>query len=632
MIKCLICNEELFDNKSFAKHLRLNHNISSEEYYIKYISENKDDGICKNERCNNKTKFINIELGFRPFCSLKCSSTSSRFKNKYKETCIKKYGTSNPMKLKSISSKCKTNLDKNEISKKREKTCIEKYGVSNPSKIKETREKAKKTCLLNYGNESYSRTEEYKNRIKKISNDKYGEQHFLSSIEVIKKREESNLLKYNTKYVAQNENVKNKIRKTCKDKYGVDYASQSSNVIKKIKESKLNRTEEEIKLENEKRKITNLERSGFEFPSQNPVNKEKSRNSFLKTFKDRVIKNLQELNLSLVNKDTLEYTKDEILVKCLQCNKEYKTRWYNIEMGYGKCPKCFPRNLQSKWHSDINEFVKELGIETEINDRQVIKPLEIDILIESKKIGIELGGLYWHNENKKDKEYHLLKYERCFEAGYRLITIFEDEWLYKKEIVKNTLKSIFNVNENKEKIHARCCEIKEIDPKLKNNFLDKYHLLGKDYSIIKLGAFYNNELVSVMTFSHGSISRRKSDIKTWELSRFCVSSNYHIPGIASKILSYFKRNYTWKEIYSYTDKRWFDGNMYNKIGFTLDSYIPPDYWYVKSPYFNERIHRFRLRKKFDEPKDIPEWVLRSKEGYVRIWDCGKIRFIMKNEG
>jgi len=54
----------------------------------------------------------------------------------------------------------------------------------------------------------------------------------------------------------------------------------------------------------------------------------------------------------------------------------------------------------------------------------------------------------------------------------------------------------------------------------------------------------------------------------------------------------------------------------------------PNYWYVKGL---NRIHRFNLRKRSDEPKDISEWILRSKEGYFRIWDCGHYKFIMKNE-
>jgi len=132
-----------------------------------------------------------------------------------------------------------------------------------------------------------------------------------------------------------------------------------------------------------------------------------------------------------------------------------------------------------------------------------------------------------------------------------------------------------------------------------------------------------------MTFSKGSISKGSKNIDgVYELSRFCSNSNYHIQGIASKLLSHFKRNYEWKEIYSYADRRWSQGNVYDKIGFELSHITKPNYFYIGGGI--DRIHRFNLRKRPDEPKDIPEWVLRQGEGYHRIWDCGHYKFIMIN--
>jgi len=256
--------------------------------------------------------------------------------------------------------------------------------------------------------------------------------------------------------------------------------------------------------------------------------------------------------------------------------------------------------------------------------------LEIDIYIPYKKIAFEFDGLYWHSELKSNDPVnnHLQKTNLCKEKGIQLIHIFEDEWIFKKEIVKSRLKQILRINQNVVRIHARKCEIKEIEPKVKNEFLEKFHIQGKDASKIKLGAFYDNELISVMTFGKGNISKGSKAIEgIWELNRFCSNNNYHIPGIAGKLLSHFKKNYEWKEIFSYADRRWSTGNLYYKLGFELDHITNPNYWYLKG---FERIHRFNLRKTKDEPKDIPEWILRQKEGYLRIWDCGNLKFSTKN--
>ena len=218
---------------------------------------------------------------------------------------------------------------------------------------------------------------------------------------------------------------------------------------------------------------------------------------------------------------------------------------------------------------------------------------------------------------------------RSSENNYILISIFEDEWLLKKDIVKERLKHILGVSSLKQKINARQCKIKEITTDIKNSFLDIYHIQGRDSSVIKLGAFYNDELISIMTFSHGNISKgSRTNDKIWELNRFCNNYNYHIPGIASKLLTYFERNYEWEEIFSYADRRWSNGNVYFKLGFELSHITTPNYWYVKGI---GRIHRFSLRKKEDEPKELTEAVLRAAEGYTRIWDCGNLKFIKRKE-
>ena len=80
------------------------------------------------------------------------------------------------------------------------------------------------------------------------------------------------------------------------------------------------------------------------------------------------------------------------------------------------------------------------------NDRELIAPYELDIVIPEIKLSIEFNGVYWHSCFYKDKNYHLIKTELCEKFGYRLIHIFEDEW---NEITKEKLKQIF---ENKEVI------------------------------------------------------------------------------------------------------------------------------------------------------------------------------------
>ena len=176
-------------------------------------------------------------------------------------------------------------------------------------------------------------------------------------------------------------------------------------------------------------------------------------------------------------------------------------------------------------------------------------------------VGFEYNGLFWHSEKMgKSKNYHLDKQNLAKKNGIKLYHIFSDEWIKNKEIVKSKIKNILGLSGKK--IYARKCEIKEITTEEKNKFLLKNHIQGIDKSTHKIGAFYGEELVAVMTFSalRNVLGSKKED-NHFELVRF--SSN-NVVGIASKLLKYFVKKYNPDKIISYADKRWTldENNLY----------------------------------------------------------------------
>ena len=64
-----------------------------------------------------------------------------------------------------------------------------------------------------------------------------------------------------------------------------------------------------------------------------------------------------------------------------------------------------------------------------------------------------------------DKNYHLDKFNYFKEKGIRVYNIFEDEILYKYDILVNKVKHLLGLNENLPKIYARKCYVKEISSK-----------------------------------------------------------------------------------------------------------------------------------------------------------------------
>ncbi len=287
------------------------------------------------------------------------------------------------------------------------------------------------------------------------------------------------------------------------------------------------------------------------------------------------------------------------------------------------CPKC--GNSLSKSENEINEYLKSISITAETSNRTVLNGLELDIYIPSHNIAIEFDGLYWHSEIHKDKKYHLNKTELCEKKGIQLIHIFEDEWIFKKNIVKSRLKNILGLTSNK--IFGRKTVVKEVETKQARLFFENNHLQGYTNSKIKVGLYYKDELVSCMLFSKPRIGIGSS-YDGYELTRFANLVNTNVIGGASKLLKYFEKVYQPVEIRSYADRRWSDGGLYDVLGFELSHINKPNYWYIEG---NQRKHRFGYRKNilkklgFDI-KDKTEHEICFDNGMYRIYDCGTLSY------
>ena len=282
------------------------------------------------------------------------------------------------------------------------------------------------------------------------------------------------------------------------------------------------------------------------------------------------------------------------------------------------CPKCGLNYDKSE--GEVKEFIKSIGVLYVENTKKIISPLELDIYIPSHNLAIEFDGLYWHSEIHKPSNYHLNKTELCEKQGIQLIHIFEDEWRDKQDIVKSRLMNILGLTPNK--IYARKTVVKEVSPKDSKEFLDNNHIQGNVNSSIKLGLYYNDELVSLMTFGKGRIAMG-GDSNQYELLRFCNKLDTTVIGGADKLLKYFIKTYKPKEIISYADRRWSQGGLYNKLKFINTHNSNPNYHYIIN---NKRKHRFGFRKSIlvnqGYNKDLTEHQIMLERKIYRIYDCG----------
>jgi hypothetical protein len=452
------------------------------------------------------------------------------------------------------------------------------------------------------------------------------------------KNKDTILDKYGVDNISNMQIIKDKKIKTCLVNFGVEYPQQSNYIFNKSKKTKLEKYGDENYINPEKTKKTNLERYGVEYVSQNyDISLKMKENQFLSykntfdngLYKSELIKKYNHIFKSYNINGKYEFNCD--------CNKnhtfiiDYKLLWHRNNLNTILCTECNPisKNV-SGLETQLLNYIKENYYGDIIsNNRKILNPNELDIYLPELNLAFEFNGMWWHNEINKDKNYHLNKTNICEKLGIQLIHIYEDDWIYKQDIIKSIILNKLGKTQNK--IFARKCEIKTdiniIDIK---NFLETNHISGYVGSNIKIGLFFDNELVSLMTFGNRRVAMGKKSTNEgeYELLRFCNKLNVNVVGGASKLFKYFIKNYKPKEITTYADRSISRGKLYETLGFNFFGKTEPNYYYVVD---GIRHHRFNYRKDklvkqgFDSNKTEREIMLERK--IYRIYNSGNLKFI-----
>lgn len=215
-----------------------------------------------------------------------------------------------------------------------------------------------------------------------------------------------------------------------------------------------------------------------------------------------------------------------------------------------------------------------------------------------------------------------------------MIYIWEDDWndIYKKDIILSRLSSKLKLNKH---IYARKCLIKELTPKLYRDFCNENHLHGSVNASIKVGLFFNDELVEVIGLgkSRKLIGNNKEEV-SYELLRLCTKKYINVIGGFSKLMNYVINKFNINSIYSYADLSWIDlkGTSYINSGFYIDKIIDNEYWWVVN---NIRENRLNYTKSklvsLGYDKHLTEIEIMHSLKYYRIFGPGNLKFIYKKK-
>lgn len=305
-----------------------------------------------------------------------------------------------------------------------------------------------------------------------------------------------------------------------------------------------------------------------------------------------------------------------------------------VHLRGGGCPVC-SRQVYftgSKEENNVLDFIKTMDPAAYRGDKELIYPQELDIISHSRTVAIEYCGLYWHSDfsntkGAKAKTRHLDKLNKVEASGYRLITIFADEWIAKNEISKSLLARIFGIA-SVTKVGARDCLLQKIASEIAKAFCDRFHLQGASNASLHLGLFYRSQLIAVASIGTRAIYG-SSEEGTYELIRFCQHPGYSVIGGLAKLTSRIPEFLPIKKLFSFVDRRWFTGASYLSAGFSLVGTTEPGYWWVRGLVRASRFQfaKHRLEKKLESfDPSLSEVENMKANGWNRIYDCGQLRF------
>lgn len=635
---CVICNQEFTPTnntqvictrrhfrtcKVCGKHFEL---ILSKGYNVKYLP------VTCSKECAT-------QLGFadgNPFQKQEC-------RDKAKATMLEKYGADHPMHSKEILEKLdKTMQERYGVKRFTQspmyveraiETNRERYGTDWAIQSEETKAKVEATLMSNYGITNPGQSKEFMDKAAQTRKERYGYEYAFQDPKAVEHMKQVNLERYGSEYALDNPEIKAKSDATNLERYGTIYPTQSKQVQDKIK-------------------ATNLERYGAECYLASPEGKRKcaaalermygkpkySQTAKWKINELRKCENISEWMKFAENTEEylLQYSTPPKYIELAEKFGVYIDSVYEV-INRKQLMHLVDRTM-SYMEYKICNMLKEYNIQYNLHDRSQISPYEIDIYIPEYNTGIECNPTATHNctyspwGDPIKSNYHKMKTDMCTDKGIFLYHIFGYEWTHNADIIESMLLNLFNCNSTK--IYARKCELRTVSGIDSAEFLTHNHRQGAANSKIRLGLYYNDELVSLMTFGkmRSTMGTGNQDLSDcWELVRFCNKLNTSVVGGASKLFKYFVNTYNPQRIRSFSDRAHTKGALYQTLGFKEVNRSDANYVWVDIE-TDKAYHRVNAQKRnlkkflHDDTVDLTqtEKQIMESHGFAQVFDSGTI--------
>lgn len=379
---------------------------------------------------------------------------------------------------------------------------------------------------------------------------------------------------------------------------------------------------------------TSMIKYGCKAPGNNPIAREKAKETTIKRFgvpyammnksvRDKLKSTIVDL-YGVENASQCEAVKE----KRAKTNKQrygdvmpfnrpesYEKQHKTIEEKYGVMyASLIPHfaatnNHVSKINLKFKSKLEKVGIQS-ITEK-TIKNLIYDLHITDSNTLIEVNPTYTHNiignhwnPDGLEKYYHRDKTQLAEDNGFQCIHIWD--WDNIDKIVK-WLKP-------RKTIDASEFDVYKLDLHVANEFLDKYHIFGSHRGqVLCIGLVKDNQIYQIMTFCKSIYNKNYYA----QLCRWCTRPEYEICGGYDKLSSYASAQFGINNVIAYVDRSKFTGKDLEDIGMKLLNISPPRKIWSKGKKFINSSLIVSGKSNYKSEDEL------LKDGWLPIYDCGQ---------
>ena len=336
-------------------------------------------------------------------------------------------------------------------------------------------------------------------------------------------------------------------------------------------------------------------------------------------------KDVFDAAIASLNYKVIKYTRsqDPAILECPDHGKFSVNKAYYISQD-GICPECRKGGSIAEKKLQTRLLTDGLVKHVQLHRRDLILNQELDVYLPEHKLAIEVNGIWWHNDSRKDKNYHVNKTKATTALGIQLLHFTDLDIHHKLDLVVSMIYAKCGLFKKRGGARKTVVD-KDVSYSEAASFLKTSHIQGPLSGQCYIGLrSTRGTLLCLAVFGKPRFNKTAD----WELLRFATLPRVQVIGGLTRLLSAFASDYTGVLI-SYADLSYSQGNAYEVLGFTRIRSTSPSYTWHRG---NETYSRYQTQKSKlenlldDFDADLSEAENMKANKFWRLYNCGSLLY------